>query len=123
MQLRTYMFAVGAAVLVALYLDWDALLYGVAALVGFEGLTNLKLTRLGSPRRPTPDGDRAQRRWRSLEADRMWRLTVAALLVVSHGTFPDVLWFIPWFFGFAIAGAGLSGVCPILMMLRAAGCR
>ena len=39
MNLRTYMFAVGATVLVALYVDWPPLLYGLAALVAFEGIT------------------------------------------------------------------------------------
>jgi len=35
----------------------------------------------------------------------------------------EVLWFIPWFLGFAIMGAGASSVCPMLLFLRWAGFR
>jgi hypothetical protein len=35
--------------------------------------------------------------------------------------FYDKLWVLAWFVGFAVTGAGLSGVCPVLMLLRAIG--
>jgi hypothetical protein len=33
----------------------------------------------------------------------------------------EVLWFIPWFMGFAIMGAGASGVCPMILFLKWVG--
>ncbi len=59
------------------------------------------------------------------EAPRAWRITVAVmlggsfLLLKEHNI--EVLWFFPWFMGFAIMGAGASGVCPMLLFLRWAG--
>jgi hypothetical protein len=55
------------------------------------------------------------------EAERGWRLSVATMLVISLFAFPDVLWFLPWFMGFAILGAGVSGVCPMYLAMRWAG--
>jgi hypothetical protein len=61
------------------------------------------------------------------EAYRMWRITVALVLVVTfamiHEFGYDMLWFFPWFMGFAIIGAGVSGVCPGLLALRWVGFR
>jgi hypothetical protein len=54
-----------------------------------------------------------------------WRVFVASVLVsvyaLLHVYGIDVLWFIPWFMGFAILGAGASGLCPVLIGLRWAG--
>ena len=47
-------------------------------------------------------------------------LTVYALL---HEFGYDMLWFFPWFMGFAILGAGASGVCPVLLGLKYIGFR
>ena len=33
----------------------------------------------------------------------------------------EVIWLIPWFMGFAIMGAGVSGVCPGLLLMRWVG--
>jgi hypothetical protein len=41
--------------------------------------------------------------------------------VLLHEYDIDVLWFFPWFMGFAIMGAGASGICPVLLGLRWAG--
>ena len=52
-----------------------------------------------------------------MEAEQAWRLVVGLLLDVTF-YFYDQLWFFPWFMGFAIFGAGLSGVCPVLLAIR-----
>ncbi len=48
---------------------------------------------------------------------------VAAFLVVSYIVFNKELWFFPWFIGFALFGAGLSGICPMVMGFRWVGFR
>jgi len=126
MHLRIYMFAIGTTVLVALYFDWAPLLYGVGTLTIFEGFTGLTLTRLlgaGEGVCPALQGIPQGLLQIPFEATRMWRLMVGGMLLLSYGWLPDVLWFIPWFIGFAVTGAGLSGVCPVLMLLKAAGFR
>ena len=54
-----------------------------------------------------------------------WRVFVAFMLVLSYVLIHEygygVLWFIPWFMGFAIMGAGASGICPVLMGLHRVG--
>ena len=57
------------------------------------------------------------------EADRAWRLLVGSLLGLSFIFFYQVLWFIPWFMGFAIVGAGASGICPMEFSLKRLGFR
>ena len=42
MMERLYMFAVGVSVLTGLYFDLRGLVYGLIALMAFEGLTNLR---------------------------------------------------------------------------------
>jgi hypothetical protein len=51
----------------------------------------------------------------------MLPLIVAALVTVSHSS--AALWFLPWFVGFALLGAGLSGICPMVIGLRWLGFR
>jgi hypothetical protein len=45
------------------------------------------------------------------------------MLIVTVYVFSESLWFFPWFMGFAIFGAGLSGVCPVLISLKLLGFR
>lgn len=52
-------------------------------------------------------------------AERGWRLAV--LLLVSLFAYPKILWFFPWFMGFAIMGAGISGVCPVFLAMKRVG--
>lgn len=54
-------------------------------------------------------------------AERAWRILVGALLYLSVFVYPEALWFFPWFMGFAILGAGISGVCPMLFSLHYIG--
>ncbi len=57
------------------------------------------------------------------EAERAWRLLIGSLLGLSFIFFYQVLWFIPWFMGFAIVGAGASGICPMEFSLKRLGFR
>jgi len=58
-----------------------------------------------------------------VEAERALRFVVSLLLVASLFAFPDLLWWVPWFIGFALVAAGLSGICPMVSALRAIGLR
>ncbi len=125
---RIYMFLVGSVLLLALYFEISGLLYALAALVILEAVTNIRVVKLliklmGTPASSvcnanSPDTTRASRF--NFDAERAWQLSMGPMLIVSY-MLGNTLWFIPWFIGLAVIGAGLSGVCPWLIALRAIG--
>lgn len=122
MRERVYMFSVGVALLAALYFELPWLVYGLVGLMVFEGLTNLRAANLFMPAPAAATAvlpDRAPRF--NFAAQRAWHLVMALVLTVSYVLFYRELWFFTWFVGFAVTGAGLSGVCPVLIFLRMAG--
>jgi len=48
---------------------------------------------------------------------------MATFLFLAYVVFAKYLWFVPWFIGFALFGAGVSGVCPSLSLLKWMGFR
>lgn len=126
MSERIFMMAFGTILLVALYFELDMVMYALVVLLVFEGVTNLRLSQLlvSGPAQKTADAQaltlpRAVVRF-DFEAQRAWRLVMAVMLSLSI-LFYDQAWFLGWFLGFAVAGAGLSGVCPVLFMLYKLG--
>jgi hypothetical protein len=130
MNERIFRIVLGVVLLLLLYFDLRQAVYGYIVLLFFEGVTNWRVPILVSRMR----GDRnvdvgecalspgAEARI-NFEAERALRLAVAAFLVVSYVLFPKELWFFPWFIGFALFGAGLSGICPMVMGFRWLGFR
>ncbi len=130
MSNRLYRLTFGALLLVALYLDLYPLMYAMVGIAAFEGITNLRIPVLVSRLRgvDAPDVNEgtlgiAFRLRTGFEAERGWRLSVAAMLAIGLFVFPEPLWFFPWFIGFALLGAGVSGVCPMLLALKWTGLR
>jgi len=129
MSERIFILVLGLSILLALYLEQDMLMYALPMYLMFEGITNIRLTRLlQSARHVTLDDGLYMYRGTSrfeLEATRIWRIIVAIVLATSfiliHEYNYDVLWFFPWFLGFALTGAGVSGVCPVLLAIRFLG--
>lgn len=126
---RLYLFLVGAFILFALYLQNNTLIYGLAVFLSLEGISGVRLTRLLQKARRVSLGTglvefNTEARF-DIDGLSAWRILVAIVLVTSYGLMHeygyDVLWFIPWFMGFAILGAGASGICPVLLALRWAG--
>jgi hypothetical protein len=123
---------IGACILTALCLEQRQLMIGLIAVLLFEGLTNWRIPLLVSRLRYGSDAPLASEKacWPihaffkiGFDAERAWRFTVAILLCITYLMFYDQAWFIPWFMGFAIFGAGLSGVCPMLLSLKLIGFR
>ena len=122
MRERVYMFSVGVALLAALYFDLPWLVYALIGLMVFEGLTNLRAANLFMPAAAATAPSVPERSPRfNFSAQRAWHLVMAMVLTVSYALFYGELWFFTWFVGFAVTGAGLSGVCPVLIFLRMAG--
>jgi len=129
---RLFRLLIGACILTALNFDLRNLMIGLIAVLMFEGLTNLRVPLLISRLRYGSGAVNSTDKvlWPiqafftiSFDAERAWRFTVAVLLVLTYLMYYQQAWFMPWFMGFAIFGAGLSGVCPMLISLRLIGFR
>lgn len=126
---RLYMLLFGVVIITGLYFDLPYLIYAVISITLFEGLTNLRiapvLNRLPLSVLKTSDlpVDSQRKAWIPFDARRMWHLVVGTVLVVCYIGFFDQLWFLVWFLGFAVAGAGLSGICPVLFLIMSLGFR
>lgn len=121
---RLFMFLFGVLILLGLYFDQPGILSVIAALSLFEGVSNFRSSNLLSAMMgegSTPSGDE-QSRFR-FEAVRAWRLAIGATVLLSGVFFFEQLWFLAWFLGFAVAGAGISGVCPVFIMFKRLGFR
>jgi len=116
---RIYRSMLGLLLLLGLYFELPELIYFLIAMLFFEGLTNLRLPKLVCRLAGIKDqaGASVISSRFSMEAEQTWRLVVGFMLAVTY-YFYDQLWFFPWFMGFAIFGAGLSGVCPVLLAIR-----
>ena len=126
---RIYLLLVGVYILAALYLENNYLIYGLAVFLVFEGVTGIRLTRLIQKARHVSLSyglvDFNSKARFAIDGLSAWRVFVAITLVsvyvLSHEYGIDVLWFFPWFMGFAILGSGASGICPVLLGMRWAG--
>ena len=126
---RIYLFLIGSYILVALYLENNYLIYGLVILLVFEGVSGIRLTRMLQKARQVSLKYGLVKFNTKVRFDidglSAWRVFVAIVLVsvyaLIHEYGFDVLWFFPWFMGFAILGAGVSGICPVLLGLRWAG--
>jgi len=129
MSNRFYRLIVGLVLLTGLYFDLPVLIYTLIVVVLFEGITNLRITQLVSKISGTP-GNMAEgtlglpfKQRFNFDAERAWRLLLGSVLVLVYVIFFDKVWYLAWFMGFAILGAGLSGVCPLFISFKWLGFR
>ncbi|HEB99809.1 MAG TPA: hypothetical protein ENJ05_09890 [Thiotrichales bacterium] len=131
MSERMFRTLFGALLLIGLYFDQYPLIWGLVGLLLFEGITNWRLPVVVCRLRGRDGCAEAGREVLpdlcdspvQFEAERAWRFVVAGFLASSLAVFQEGAWFVPWFMGFAIFGAGLSGVCPVLVSLKLMGFR
>ncbi len=130
MSEKNFRIVLGAWLIIGLLINSPYVIYALVGLLLFEGITNLRvpllITRLRFGNQPNTGDDAGtinQHVCMSFEAERALRLIVAALIVVPMLTVTELLWLLPWFVGFALIGAGLSGICPMVLALRWLGMR
>ena len=126
MSERVYLILVGVTLLAFLYVDVNELIYGLSLLMVLEGVTNWRVPLLMQRARNVQLDtglmvlDVKQRF--EFEAPRALRLVFATVLLISFLAYTEYgfefLWFFPWFLGFAMFGAGASGVCPMVLFLK-----
>ncbi len=122
---RIYRVLLGLLLLVALSFDLSRMMYVLIAILLFEGLPNLRIPllvhRLRPPHIPATNFCAVEVSRFHFEAERAWRLLVGILLLLTYVLFYQSLWFFPWFLGFTIIGAGMSGICPMEFSLKRIG--
>ena len=123
---RSFRIILGGLLLIGLYFDLAALVWGVIGIQAIQGITNWRIlalvSRLHSGPRPQTSPCCTSSRF-GLEAERVLSLVVALILIPSYGPWNPQLWIVPWFIGFALLGAGLSGLCPMVIGLKRLGLR
>lgn len=130
----TYRAILGGLLIAFLYFHLNTAILGMILILLLEGITNLQIPMLvnrirgdsynlsveGNQRREALD-----RRSRfGFSSERAWRLVVGVMLAISFLlSDQSYLWLFPWFMGFAIFGAGISNVCPVLLVIKWVGFR
>ncbi len=131
MSERVFLFVVGAFILISLYIEIDMMIYLLCLWLLFEGITDIRLTTLSQKlmSKVVPAGltvFQTQSRF-DFDAFRVLRIVFSVLLagafILINEYHIEVLWFVPWFLGFAIMGAGVSGICPTVLLIRWFGFR
>ena len=128
---RVYLFFAGLYILVAMYLSLDMMIYALVVFMFLEGATGFSLTRLTQKLRNVQlQTDLLTYDVKSrfnFDAFRVLRLSFAVVMAAAYLAVYEynieVLWFVPWFLGFALLGAGVSSVCPLFLAMRWIGFR
>lgn len=128
MSERVFRVLLGSALLLFLYFGVEVAIMAYIGLMLFEGLTNWRVPLLVSRLRYgtgyaeaavlSPGCARIP-----FDAERMLRLIVAAILIVTYVMYREYAWFIPWFVGVMLLVAGMTNICPMVIGLRWAGFR
>jgi hypothetical protein len=130
MSEKNFRILLGAWLIVGLLINVPYVIYALVGLLLFEGITNLRVPGLvtrahfgkqANIKKEAEDFNPNART--SFEAERGLRLIVAILILVPMISTAELLWLLPWFVGFALIGAGLSGICPMVLTLRWLGLR
>jgi len=128
---RHFRLLLGLLLLALLYFEYFRAVHYLAAYLLFEAITDLRLPRVisrllrrdtGSVADVQPMNIHAPVRF-GFEAERALRVTIVLILVMAVWVYPHQLWWMAWFVGFALVGAGVSGICPMLTSLRILGFR
>lgn len=121
----SFRLAIGIWLVLALSLPFPPAIYVLMGMLLVEAATNWRVPALVSRLRGAPPAPVCADTDCSIafEAERALRLLIAGLLGLSLFALPGPMWWLPWFIGFALIGAGLSGICPMVQALRRMGMR
>ncbi|MGD8568989.1 MAG: DUF2892 domain-containing protein [Gammaproteobacteria bacterium] len=122
---RWYRAIQGVYLLVALYLENDAMMYGFLGVLAFEVITNFRVphvvTRLRYGAGSVDFGRGIAHCALQIDSERMLRVVVVFLLMVGYVLFPGPVWFFPWFVAAMLLLAGITNICPMVMMFQFLG--
>lgn len=122
---RWYRLVQGIYLIVALYIENDAMMYGFMILLTLEALTNLRLPVVlmhftGALDTQEEEAENECYTF-SIDSERLLRIFVVIFLLLSYVLFPEPVWFFPWFVGAMLLLAGITNICPMVMMFQFVG--
>lgn len=128
MSERTFRLIQGIYLLTALFFEIDMMIYVFIGVFLFEAITNWRVPLIVSRLRYGSDAVKARAENQkgsrfNFEAERMLRITVDVLLVISFVLYPELLWFVPWFVAVMLLLAGITKICPMVLFYRSFGFR
>jgi hypothetical protein len=127
MSERWYRLIQGIYLLVALYLEHDMMVYGFMVILSVEALTNLRIPVLVSRLRYGTASMESHEQSTScsfdIDSERLLRFVVVLFLLLSYVLFAEPIWFFPWFIAAMLLLAGITNICPMVMMFQYLGFR
>lgn len=126
MSERSFRVIQGVYLLIALFFEIDVMVYIFIGVFLFEAITNWRVPTIVSRLRygKVAVSEQSEHTTKfSFEAERMLRLTVSALLLVSFVLYAELLWFLPWFVAVMLLLAGITKICPMVLFFRYFGYR
>ena len=124
---RWYRLLQGMYLLVALYIENHAMIYTFMIVLTLEALTNIRLTMLlpsvSSSKEACEERQNEKCFTFSVDSERLLRLIVVLFLLFSYVLFPEPIWFFPWFVAAMLLLAGITNICPMVMMFQYLGFR
>ena len=130
---RIWRLTLGVIIIGCLSVEMDMALKGLIALLYFEALTNIRFTKLISRIRYRENYIAEMEQHISIvrsprifnfEAERMLRILMATTLLAGVagyqiiGLATNPVWFVPWLVGLMLGSAGLTNICPMLMVFQ-----
>jgi DUF2892 family protein len=126
---RVWRLIFGSLCLIFLTFGWIDGIYSLAAYSAFEGITNLRLpvllSKINSLNKNNPlmiqdtlAISPENRKIIPFAAQRIFRLSISLFLAIPLLLYPQTLWFFPWFLGIMLSMSGLTGVCPMMLLLQ-----
>jgi len=118
----------GLCLIAFLFLEWDLAVLAIPTILLFEAMTNLRIPRLISRLHYATEGtntyidenENLQCKF-EFEAERALRYSLSFIICMGFIFFDQTLWFLPYIIGLNLLLAGITGICPLLMLFRKAG--
>ena len=124
---RVFRIIIGLWLIVGLYFNSVEVIYALVAVLVLEGITSCNVPllvckiRFGA-KHPGCEKKLSTSKF-SFEAERGLRFIVVLFILVPFIPGLEFLWWFPWIVAFGLIGAGLSGICPLVLSLRYIGLR
>jgi hypothetical protein len=115
----------GPLVLLIIYLDSNPIYYAFIGIQLLEGITNQRIPIIISRLRHGKDHEFAEEvnpHYRiNFHAERMLRFTTALFISCAVFLMPEHGWMLSSFVGLMLLLAGLTSICPMILLLRMIG--
>lgn len=124
MFIRLYSIFLGIALIVALLLESESMLYAIIAICSVEAVADVNFGRyldrvlLGEVSGHEESGFRFR-----ITAEQMQRFVIVVFLYITCFLYPQEAWFGPWFLSLVLIATGITSVCPAILFFRWAGFR